>query len=168
MDEKKQREVRTRVNRIAGQVSGIQRMIDEDAYCVKILDQIAAVRSALDVLGVQLLTAHVESCVLGHGTHTEHACARPMTQEQLLVEMRTALSRFLGVKQVMDRTTFSVPDIECDGCANAIKNALGKVEGITAVQVDVPGKSVTVTHDEKVSRETVSENLEKIGFPVVA
>lgn len=84
-----------RVNRIAGQVAGIGRMIDEDRYCIDILNQIAAARSALDALGVHLLTAHLESCVLGHGTDSEHACAAPMTQEQLLSEVRTALSRFL-------------------------------------------------------------------------
>jgi len=93
-DEARQR-IKSRVNRIAGQVGGIQRMVDEDRYCVDILTQIAAVRSALDTLGVELLTGHLESCVLGHGTETEHACARPMTQEQLLEEVRTALGRFL-------------------------------------------------------------------------
>ena len=85
----------TRLNRIAGQVAGIQRMVEEERYCVDILTQIAAVRSALDGLGVELLTEHVSSCVMGHGTESEHECAKPMTQEQLLDEVRTTLSRFL-------------------------------------------------------------------------
>jgi CsoR family transcriptional regulator, copper-sensing transcriptional repressor len=85
----------TRLNRIAGQVAGIQRMVDEDRYCVDILTQLAAVRSALDSLGVELLTEHVSSCIVGHGTESEHACARPMTEEQLLDEVRTVLGRFL-------------------------------------------------------------------------
>ena len=50
-----------RINRVAGQVAGIKKMIDEDRYCVDILNQIAAVRSALDQLGVQMLTGHLES-----------------------------------------------------------------------------------------------------------
>jgi DNA-binding FrmR family transcriptional regulator len=91
----RQPELTTRVNRIAGQVAGIGRMIEKDEYCVDILNQIAAARSALDALGVQLLTRHLESCVLGHGTDTEHACAKPMTQEQLVEEVRLSLSRFL-------------------------------------------------------------------------
>jgi DNA-binding FrmR family transcriptional regulator len=75
-----------RINRIAGQVGGIQKMIDEDRYCVDVLNQISAVRSALDQLGVQLLTGHLESCVLSadSGRH-----------EELLEEIRVALSRFL-------------------------------------------------------------------------
>jgi CsoR family transcriptional regulator, copper-sensing transcriptional repressor len=95
MDAGARKRMRTRVNRIAGQVAGVQRMIDEDRYCVDILHQIAAVRSALDSLGVELLTRHLETCVVGHGTGTEHECAKPLTREQLLAEVQTALSRFL-------------------------------------------------------------------------
>ena len=89
------RRIRTRMNRIAGQVAGIQRMLEEDRYCVDVLNQIAAVRSALDALGIELLTKHLESCVLGHGEGGEHEQAKPMTKDQLLAEMHTVLSRFL-------------------------------------------------------------------------
>ncbi|MBV9866152.1 MAG: metal-sensitive transcriptional regulator [Abitibacteriaceae bacterium] len=95
MNGEARKKVQSRVNRIAGQVAGIQRMLEDDRYCVDILTQIAAVRSALDALGVELLTSHMKSCVVGHGTETEHACAKPMTQEELLAEMQVALSRFL-------------------------------------------------------------------------
>ena len=83
------------MNRIAGQVTGVQRMLDEDRYCVDVLHQIAAIRSALDSLGVELLTRHLESCVVGHGSGSEHECAKPLTREQLLDEVQTALSQFL-------------------------------------------------------------------------
>ena len=83
------------MKRIAGQVAGVQRMIEEDRYCVDILHQISAVRSALDAVGVELLTEHVEACVVGHGTGTEHKKAKPMKPAELLKELRTALTRFL-------------------------------------------------------------------------
>lgn len=89
------KKIKARVNRIAGQVAGIQRMVDEGRYCVDILNQIAAVRSALDTLGIELLTRHLESCVLGHGSGSEHAHAAPMTQEEIVAEVQTVLSRFL-------------------------------------------------------------------------
>ena len=95
MDDKARKDMKTRINRVSGQVAGIGRMIDEDKYCVDILNQIAAARSALDSLGVKLLSSHLESCVFGHGTETEHAYAQPMTQEQLLDEVRAVLSNFL-------------------------------------------------------------------------
>lgn len=83
------------MKRISGQVAGVQRMLEEDRYCVDILNQISAVRSALDALGVELLTRHVECCVAGQGTAKQHAKARPMKPAELLAELRTALSRFL-------------------------------------------------------------------------
>ena len=84
-----------RVNRIAGQVAGVQKMLASDRYCVDILNQISAVRSALDALGIELLKTHLESCVVGHGTGSEHKKAKPMKPEELLTELQTALSRFL-------------------------------------------------------------------------
>ncbi|HVK12908.1 MAG TPA: metal-sensitive transcriptional regulator [Gemmataceae bacterium] len=95
MDADVRKKLKSRVNRVAGQVAGVQRMIDEDRYCVDVLHQIAAIRSALDSLGVELLTRHLESCVVGHGTGTEHHCAKPLTKEQLLAEVQAALSQFL-------------------------------------------------------------------------
>lgn len=93
--EKSRKKLVSRVKRIAGQVAGIERMLEDKRYCVDILNQIAAVRSALDALGIELLTRHVETCVLGHGSDTEHENAKPMTQQELLSEVKTALSRFL-------------------------------------------------------------------------
>ena len=89
------KKIRSRVKRIAGQVAGIERMVEEGRYCVEVLNQIAAVRAALDSLGIELLTKHIETCVLGHGKGTEHAKAKPMTKDQLVDEVRTVLARFL-------------------------------------------------------------------------
>lgn len=95
MDSAAEKKLVARVKRIAGQVGGIERMLADKRYCIDILNQIAAVRSALDALGVELLTRHLETCVLGHGNDTAHEAARPMTQQELLEEVKTALSRFL-------------------------------------------------------------------------
>lgn len=95
MNEAKAKKLKSRVNRISGQIVGISRMVDEDRYCVDILDQIAAARSALDSLGVELLTNHIESCVVGHGTDSEHEHAKQLTSEELLEEVRVTLGRFL-------------------------------------------------------------------------
>ena len=95
MNTRNRQRLKARLNRIAGQVAGIQRMADQGRYCVEILTQIAAVRSALDALGVELLTNHLKSCVLGHGSGTEHKRAKPLTKRKLLAEVQTTLSRFL-------------------------------------------------------------------------
>ena len=54
-----------RLARIEGQVRGIQRMVDEDRYCIDVLTQISAVQAALDKVALGLLDDHVRSCVLG-------------------------------------------------------------------------------------------------------
>ena len=89
------KKIKSRVNRISGQINGIGKMIDDDRYCLEILDQIAAARSALDALGVELLSNHIESCVVGHGTESEHHCAKQLSQEELIEEVRGTLRRFL-------------------------------------------------------------------------
>ncbi|KZE31668.1 metal-sensitive transcriptional regulator [Crenobacter luteus] len=52
-----------RLSRIEGQVRGIGGMIDADRYCVDVLTQIAAAKSALDAVAMQLLENHVKGCV---------------------------------------------------------------------------------------------------------
>ena len=61
-------------------------------------------------------------------------------------------------------TKLSVPSIVCGGCANGIKNALGKVSGIEKVEVDVATKVVTVEHNAEVSREKLADLLDDAGF----
>lgn len=84
-----------RLARIEGQVAGLRRMVDEDRYCLDILTQLAAVRGAIDQLGAEILTNHLETCVVGHGTGSEHAQCTNMTREELVDELRSALSRLL-------------------------------------------------------------------------
>jgi DNA-binding FrmR family transcriptional regulator len=52
-----------RLRRVEGQVRGIQRMVDEDQYCIDILTQIAAAGSALKKVAVALLDDHIRHCV---------------------------------------------------------------------------------------------------------
>jgi len=52
-----------RLGRIEGQIRGIARMIEEDRYCVDVLQQIASVQSAADAIAMILLENHVRGCV---------------------------------------------------------------------------------------------------------
>ena len=96
MTDEAREKILARAKRIAGQIAGVQRMIEQDRYCVDILNQISALRSALDSLGVVLLTNHVETCVLGSDDDGRHPIAKAMKPDQLVDELRTALSRFLA------------------------------------------------------------------------
>jgi DNA-binding FrmR family transcriptional regulator len=80
---------RGRLRRIEGQVQGLQRMLDNDAYCVDILLQISAVQGALEQVQKLLLGRHIESCVadaLRTGSKSE--------RQQKVEELLDVFSRF--------------------------------------------------------------------------
>ncbi|MFY9233170.1 MAG: metal-sensitive transcriptional regulator [Fimbriimonadaceae bacterium] len=84
-----------RLARIEGQVKGLRRMLQEDQYCCDILTQLSAVRSALDQAAAELAVGHVKTCIVGHGTESEHEHCKPMSQEELMDELRVTLSRLM-------------------------------------------------------------------------
>jgi len=85
-------QARRRLRKIAGQVAGLERMLDEDRYCVDVLMQIAAVRGALDKLGKLLLEGHVETCV-----SDALRSGRPRDREEKLAELIEVFSRFAHI-----------------------------------------------------------------------
>ena len=82
-----------RLHRIEGQVRGIERMVDEDRYCIDVLTQIAAVKTALESLGFELLQDHVNHCVHGALASGDAATATAKTDELLAAVQRFAKTR---------------------------------------------------------------------------
>lgn len=80
---------RCRIRRIVGPVAAIERILDEDRYCVDVLLQVAAVRAALDGLGKVLLQSHVE-----HRVTEALASGRPQDRQKKITELMEVLSRF--------------------------------------------------------------------------
>ena len=62
-DEDERKRLNNRLNRIEGQIRGIRKMVDGDAYCIDILTQLSAVTSALNSFGKELLSSHIKTCV---------------------------------------------------------------------------------------------------------
>ncbi len=58
-------QLRKRLRRIEGQVRGVEKMIDDDRYCIDVLTQIAAAQAALDKVALGLLDDHARHCVMG-------------------------------------------------------------------------------------------------------
>src|ERR1700722_18553891 len=84
-----------RLARIAGQVAGLQRMVESDRACGEIMQQIVAVRAALDHLGVTFLSEHLQSCVLHQGVSDLDGCCVDVPAEQRADEIRATLKRFM-------------------------------------------------------------------------
>jgi DNA-binding FrmR family transcriptional regulator len=54
-----------KLRRVEGQIRGLQRLVDEDTYCIDVLTQLAAVSKALQGIGLNLLDEHLQHCVAG-------------------------------------------------------------------------------------------------------
>jgi len=75
-----------RLTRIEGQVRGIQRMVDDERYCIDILTQISAIQAALDKVALGLLDDHAQHCVIG---------ARKRDQAEKTEELMAAIGRLM-------------------------------------------------------------------------
>jgi CsoR family transcriptional regulator, copper-sensing transcriptional repressor len=79
-------QLQTRLRRIEGQVRGVERMVEEDRYCIEVLTQIAAVQAALDKVALGLLDGHAHTCVIG---------ADAGEQDERTAEMMAAVGRLM-------------------------------------------------------------------------
>jgi DNA-binding FrmR family transcriptional regulator len=77
-----------RLRRMEGQLRGIQKMVEEDQYCVDILTQLSAVISAARGTGMVVLEDHIRGCVMGTCGHNHE------DQEEVLAELTQAIERF--------------------------------------------------------------------------
>ena len=82
-----------RLHRIEGQVRGIERMVEDERYCIDILTQIAAANTALESLALSILDDHVRHCVAGALASGDEADARTKTEELLEAVQRFARTR---------------------------------------------------------------------------
>jgi len=87
---KDKHQLQNRLKRIEGQVRGLQRMVEEEAYCVEILTQIASIVSASEKVALILLEDHVEHCV-------REAIEEGEKVDERVAELSGAVERFLRV-----------------------------------------------------------------------
>lgn len=80
--------LQARLARIEGQVRGIQRMLDDDRYCIDVLTQLTAIKAAIDRVALALLDDHVGHCVVD--------AARRGAGEEKVKELTAAIGRYLG------------------------------------------------------------------------
>src|SRR5438876_12022846 len=79
-----------RLHRVEGQVRGIEKMVEEDRYCIDILTQIGAVSTALESLALEVLDDHVNHCVVRALASGDKADAAEKTEELLAAARRFA------------------------------------------------------------------------------
>ncbi len=77
--------VQKRLRRIEGQIRGLQRMIDEDRYCIDILEQVAAATRALQSVALVLLDEHMTHCVSDAVRHGGKEATAKLTEASLAI-----------------------------------------------------------------------------------
>jgi DNA-binding FrmR family transcriptional regulator len=82
-----------RLHRIEGQVRGVERMIEEERYCIDVLTQIGAITTALESLAFHVLDEHVNHCVAGAIRSGDPAAAEEKSRELLAAVHRFARTR---------------------------------------------------------------------------
>jgi DNA-binding FrmR family transcriptional regulator len=82
-----------RLHRIEGQVRGIERMVEDDRYCIDVLTQISAATTALESLAFQILDSHVNHCVSGALASGDPAVAEEKSRELLAAVHRFSRAR---------------------------------------------------------------------------
>ena len=82
------KDLQDRLKRIEGQIRGLQRMVDEDQYCIDILTQLSSVQAALKAVGMGLLDDHVRHCV--------RDSIEQGSGDQKIEELMAAVGRFAG------------------------------------------------------------------------
>jgi DNA-binding FrmR family transcriptional regulator len=82
-----------RLHRIEGQVRGLERMVEEDRYCIDVLTQISAVSTALESLALRILDDHVRHCVADALTSGDEAAAEEKRRELIAAVERFARTR---------------------------------------------------------------------------
>ena len=67
----------------------------------------------------------------------------------------------------MESTSLVAPDISCEHCQHAIEGAVGELEGVHSVKVDIPSKTVDINYDPvKVTLTKIEEVLDDVGYMV--
>jgi CsoR family transcriptional regulator, copper-sensing transcriptional repressor len=82
-----------RLHRIEGQVRGVEKMVEEDRYCIDIITQIAAINTALESLAFKILDDHVRHCVAGALASGDPEEAGRKSEELLSAVQRFARTR---------------------------------------------------------------------------
>jgi len=82
-----------RLRRVEGQVRGIEKMVEDDRYCIDILTQIAATTTALESVGLKILEEHTRHCVARALASGDEAVAREKTEELLAAVQRFSKAR---------------------------------------------------------------------------
>ncbi len=152
-----------RLRRIEGQVRGLQRMVDEDTYCIDVLTQISAATRALEAVALHLLEEHMRHCV-----QEALASRRPggRREDQRGDGGGSPPRPLMTEGDAVTTHTYTVEGMSCQHCVDAITGEVTKLDGVSAVDVDLDAKTVAVSGDP-LDDDAVAAAIDEAGYTVV-
>lgn len=84
-----------RLSRIEGQLRALKTHVEEDAYCIKLAGEVAAIRAALDGVGAEIVARHARTCLVGRGSESAHPDSREKPDAELAAELGGIVARML-------------------------------------------------------------------------
>ena len=149
-----------RLRRIEGQVRGLQRMVEEDTYCIDVLTQVSAATKALQRVAVK----------------PPGRSPAPLRQRRRQVRRRGSRRRLVGEAtapssaccgaDVLDQLRFHVPGMTCAHCVAAIDAELDALAGVEEVAIDLDTKEVVVTGLD-LDRRAIWAAVDDAGYEAV-
>jgi DNA-binding FrmR family transcriptional regulator len=126
-----------RLRRIGGQVSGVERMVAEERYCIDILTQISAVQAALDKVALGLLDDHTRHCVVGHGASVEQTTEVMAAVGGLLARGPASIGDLDAIEaEVRDVARMVAEDTYCIDVLAAISSIQAGLDGVALGLLD--------------------------------
>ena len=156
-----------RLRRIEGQVRGLQRMVEDDKYCIDILTQVSAVTKALQAVALGLLDEHLRHCVAdavaAGGPEADEKVARGQRGHRParpVLTPRPVRPR----RHPMSTATYTVTGMTCGHCVASVTEEVTEVPGVTAVDVELASGAVTVTSEQPLDDDAVRAAVEEAGY----
>ena len=182
-----------RLRRIEGQARGLQRMVEDEKYCIDILTQVSAMTKALQSVALGLLDDHLSHCVV------EAAAAGGPEADAKVKEAAEAISRLVRSEPAtpvlsqsptfaarsiragngpprtlhegrdpMSTSTFTVTGMTCGHCVRSVSEEVSEIPGVLDVQVDLDTGRLTVTSSAPLEESAVRGAVEGAGYQLAA
>ena len=156
-----------RLRRIEGQARGLQRMVEDEKYCIDILTQVSAMTKALQSVALGLLEEHMSHCLVEAA-----ARRRPRGRREGARGLRghrpprPLLTTPRPERTPVSTATYTVVGMTCGHCVSAVTEEVSQLPGVTAVDVDLASGGLTVTSEAPVEETAVRAAVEEAGYEV--
>ena len=166
-----------RLRRIEGQVRGIQRMVEEEKYCIDILTQVSAATKALQALALGLLDDHMAHCLVdaarqggaeagaeAQGGLRRHRPPREVLTLRAPPHVPSTFPSHVPGAPMSETTSYTVTGMTCEHCAASVTEEISEISGVEDVAVVVETGAVTVTSATPLDESAVRAAVEEAGY----